>query len=324
MRIMKYKESLFSCLQYIEENIKEKLTTECIAKKMGYSEYHFSRIFKEEMGLSLMEYVKERRFIRAIEDIMSGKRILDVAIEYGYETHSGFTRAFKKRYGFSPAFIHVLCIEKKLNENGGNYSMNQDKIYENANVFLKLTENFKEPKELYEYLVESCEKNKIFEDFTALEKAYNLACSGHKGQKRKSGEDYVTHSINVAIILAEMEADQETIIAGLLHDVIEEKTVITLKKIEEYISVEVAEIINKVTNFNKLYLDIINGKIFDDRVIMIKLADRLHNMRTIEFMSPEQWKEKSKETIEIFSPLAAKFNNIKLKAELDNLALKYV
>ena len=101
---LKYKEAVFLCIQYIENNIKEELKAESIAKEMGYSVYHFSRIFKEEMGISLMEYVKDRRLLRAAEDIMSGKRILDVAIEYGYQTHSGFTKAFRKKYGFAPAF----------------------------------------------------------------------------------------------------------------------------------------------------------------------------------------------------------------------------
>lgn len=319
---MKYDDIILLCIQYIEDNIKEELTVECISKKMGYSKYHFSRIFREQMGLALMEYVKERRLFRATEDIMLGKRILDVAIEYGYQTHSGFTKAFRRKYGFSPAFIHAIYIQRLLE--GGNCYMNQDKIYENANMFLKGTENYKEPKELYGRLIESIQNNKIFDDFKVLEKAYDLACLAHQGQKRKSGEDYVTHSINVAIILTEMEADEETIIAGLLHDIIEEKTGVTLKEVEKDFSVKVAKMIDDVTNFNERYSRIINKESFDDHVIMIKLADRLHNMRTIEFMESQRWKEKAKETIEIFSPIAAKFNSSKLKAELDNLALKYV
>lgn len=322
MRALKYDDIILLCIQYIEDNVTEELTVECISKKMGYSIYHFSRIFTEEMGVSLMEYVKERRLFKATEDIMLGKRILDVAVEYGYQTHSGFTKAFRRKYGFSPAFIHAIYIQRLFE--GGNCYMNQDKIYENVNIFLKATENYKEPKELYGYLIESIQNNKIFDNFKTLEKAYNLACLAHKGQKRKSGEDYVTHSINVAIILAEMEADEETIIAGLLHDIIEEETGVTLKEVEESFSVEVAKIIANTTNFNEKYLKIINKESLDDHVIMIKLADRLHNMRTIEFMESQRWKEKAKETIKIFSPIAAKFNNSKLKTELDNLALKYI
>ncbi|NSB13875.1 helix-turn-helix domain-containing protein [Clostridium beijerinckii] len=319
---MKYNEVILLCIQYIEDNITEKITLECISKKMGYSTYHFSRVFKEQMSVSLMEYVKDRKLFRATEDIMLGKRILDVAVEYGYETHSGFTKAFRRKYGFSPTFIHAIYIQRLFE--GGDFYMKQNKVYESANIYLKGTENYKEPKELYSFLIETIRSNKIFDDFKMLEKAYNLALSAHKGQKRKSSEDYVTHAINVAIILAEMEADEETIIAGLLHDIIEEKTGVTLKEVEEGFSLKTAKMIDDVTNFNDRYSKIINKESFDEHAIMIKLADRLHNMRTIEFMDSQIWNEKAKETIEIFSPIAAKFNNSKLKAELDNLALKYV
>lgn len=318
---MKHEEIILLCIQYIENNIKERLTVEGISKKMGYSIYHFSRLFSEQMGISLMEYVKERRLFRATKDIMQGKRILDVAVEYGYQTHSGFTKAFRRKHGFSPAFIHAICIQSLVE--GGNYYMNENKVYENANIFLKRTENYKAPKELYGYLIKSIKNNRIFDDFERLGKAYNLACLAHKGQKRKSGEEYVTHSINVAIILAEMEADEETIIAGLLHDIIEEKTGVTLEEVEEGFSTKIAKTIANVTNFNESYSKK-NKAFLDDCVIMIKLSDRLHNMRTIEFMDAERWKEKAKETVEIFSPIAAKFNNSKLKTELDNLALKYI
>lgn len=319
---MKYNEVILLCIQYIEDNITEKLTVECISKKMGYSTYHFSRIFKEQMSVSLMEYVKDRKLFRAIEDIMLGKRILDVAVEYGYETHSGFTKAFRRKYGFSPTFIHAIYIQRLFE--GGDFYMKQNKVYESANIYLKGTENYKEPKELYSFLIETIRSNKIFDDFKMLEMAYNLALLAHKNQKRKSGEDYGTHAINVAIILAEMEADEETIIAGLLHDIIEEKTGVTLKEVEESFSLKIAKMIDDVTNFNDRYSKIINKESFDEHTIMIKLADRLHNMRTIEFMDSQRWNEKAKETIEIFSPIASKLNNSKLKMELDNLALKYV
>ena len=321
---MKYSDSIFSCIQYIENNITENLSTEGIAKKMGYSTYHFSRIFKEQMGVSLMEYVKDRRLLRATEDIILGETILNAAIKYGYETNNGFTKAFRKRYSFSPAIIKAFCIKKINNQKGGDYYMDKDKVFENANMFLKSTEYYREPQELYTHLVKRIESNKLFDDFTRLEQAYNLACLAHQGQKRKSGEDYVTHSINVAIILAEMEANEEVIIAGLLHDIIEEKTTVTLKDIEEKFGLTIARMIDNLTRFYNERSFIKDQRVLDDGVIMIMLADRLHNMRTIEFMEPQRWKEKAKETIEIFSPIAAKLNKSKLKAELDNLALKYV
>ncbi|MDZ5253677.1 HD domain-containing protein [Clostridium sp. LIBA-8841] len=319
---MKHSECIFSCVKYIEDHITESLTSDEIAKVMGYSTYHFSRIFKEEMGVSIMEYLKDRRLLKAVEDIILGERILDVAIKYGYETNNGFTKAFRKKYGFSPAGIKLFDIKKVQIENGGEYYM--DKIYENANMFLKHTEYYKEPEELYNQLVKSVEENKLFNDFTRLEKAYHLACLAHKNQKRKSDEDYVTHSINVAIILAEMETDEETIIAGLLHDIMEEKTPVTLKMVEETFSPSLAKIIENTTKAYDPSLEIKEEDDFYDSVSLIRLADRLHNMRTIQFTEPEKWREKAKEAIEMFSPIAAKLNKSKLKAELDNLALKYV
>lgn len=319
---MKHSECIFSCIKYIEEHITGALTSDEIAKAMGYSTYHFSRIFKEKMGVSIMEYVKDRRLLRAAEDIILGEKILDVAIKYGYETNNGFTKAFRKKYGFSPAVIKVFGIKKVQEENGGEYYM--DKIYENANMFLKSTEYYKEPKELYNQLVRSVEKNKLFNDLTNLDKAYQLACFAHKGQKRKSGEDYVTHSINVAIILAEMETDEDTIIAGLLHDIIDEKTPVTLKMVEETFSPSISKIIENTTKAYDPSVEIKEEDDFYDSVSLIRLADRLHNMRTLQFTEPEKWREKAKETIEMFSPIAAKLNKSKLKAELDNLALKYV
>lgn len=320
---MKYSESIFSCIQYIEDNITENLTSEGIAREMGYSTYHFSRIFKEEIGVSLMAYVKDRKLLRATEDIILGERILDVAIKYGYETNNGFTKAFRKKYGFSPVVIKVFGIKKGYKENGGEYYMDKDKIYENANMFLKSTDYYRSPEELYNQLVKSVEENKLFNDFTRLEKAYELACFAHEGKERKSGEAYVTHSINVAIILAEMETDEETIIAGLLHDIIEEKTPVTLKMIEETFSLLISKIIDSTTQAYDSSVEIKEEDDFYDSVSLIRLADRLHNMRTIQFTEPEKWREKAKATMEIFSPLAAKLNKPKLKGELDNLALKY-
>lgn len=321
---MKYSEDIFLWIQYIEDHLIDRLTTDEIAKEMGYSTYHFSRIFKEKMGVSLMEYVKDRRLLRATEDIVLGEKILDVAIKYGYETNNGFTKAFRKKYGFSPAVIKAFCVKKMCSENGEGYYMDKDKIYENANMFLKATENYKKPEELYSCLVKTIQDNKLFTDFTKLEQAYSLACLAHGGQKRKCGDDFVTHPINVAIILSEMEVDEDTIIAGLLHDVIEEGTSVTLKEVEEKFSLTIAKIIDNVTIYNNEGLAVKYEEKFDDRAVLVKLADRLHNMRTIEFIDPKKWADKSKQTIEEFTPIAAKLNSQKVRAELNALAVKYI
>ena len=99
---MNYSESISKCIEYIEENIKMDLTPELIAKECGYSVFHFCRIFSINQDITLMEYVKKRRLSLARIDLFNGERIIDIALEYGFDTHNGFSKAFKKEYGFSP------------------------------------------------------------------------------------------------------------------------------------------------------------------------------------------------------------------------------
>ena len=162
---------------------------------------------------------------------------------------------------------------------------------------------------------------------------------------RKSGEAYIIHPLCVAIILAELELDKETIAAGLLHDVLED-TVMTEEQMREEFGDEVLLLVDGVTKLQHLHLtDNIKNpkdknadrlemqaenlrKMFlamakDIRVIIIKLADRLHNMRTLQFMTPAKQKEKAKETMDIYAPIAQRLGISKIKTELDDLALKY-
>jgi len=115
-----------------------------------------------------------------------------------------------------------------------------------------------------------------------------------------------------------MEATQETIIAGLLHDVLSEKTNITLSRIKKEFSNKVSNIVDEVTRFNN------ENTAFSEETVLVKLADRLHNMRTLEFMDKSRWNEKAKETIDIFMPIAINLGNEKLKAELNDLSIKYL
>jgi Guanosine polyphosphate pyrophosphohydrolases/synthetases len=327
---MKYNDVIIESVKFIEKNIKEILTVDIIANSIGYSPYHFSRIFKTEMGVSLMEYVKERRLTSAAKDIFSGRKILDVSIEYGYETHSGFSKSFKKKFGFSPSLIHAIYLSFEFSSTGGNYFMEtnnefESKTLEKANIFIKSTEDFIEPNVLYNRLAKGVLENKIFKETSILEKAYDIALKAHEGQFRKSGEPYIVHPLSVAIILSEMEADENTIVAGLLHDIFEESSSITLDDIIRSFSKEIADIICEVSNFMNFDTDeFLKNSMYKDEVILIKLADRLHNMRTIKYMDPERWSEKAKETLEIFSPLAAKLGVSKIKTELDDLSLKYM
>jgi GTP pyrophosphokinase len=185
-------------------------------------------------------------------------------------------------------------------------------------------------------LIESVRKYHPSADISLIEKAYNVANSAHEGQVRKSGEPYIIHPLCVAIILAELELDKETIVAGLLHDVVED-TIMTTEEITVEFSEEVALLVDGVTKLGQLSYDIDKvevqaenlRKMFlamakDIRVILIKLADRLHNMRTLKYMRPDKQKEKARETMDIYAPIAQRLGISKIKIELDDLSLKYL
>lgn len=304
---MKPQTSMLNSLKYIEENIKEPLTAEAVAQNAGYSLYYFSRIFKKQTGLAVMEYVKDRRLIKASEEIAKGMKIIDAALDFGYQSHSGFTKAFTNKFGFSPALLRAFRFQMKCL--GGNGNM--------EHVFMKNMDAHAPKEELFELLLRTTDGNKLEYDQEKIKKAYQFACIAHQGKKRYSGDDYVTHPINTAILLSEMEAGEDVIIAGLLHDVISENSGISLDVIRKEFSDGIADIIDGVMKFER-------ESEFDEAVLMVKLADRLHNMRTIEFMDASRWKEKAKETIEIFSPIAARLNNEKIMAELNDLAMRFV
>ena len=197
-------------------------------------------------------------------------------------------------------------------------------------------QDFTEPEVLYKKLEETIERYHPSADMSMIRKAYELADNAHKDQRRKSGEPYIIHPLCVAIILAELELDKETIVAGLLHDVVED-TVYTREQIAEMFNEEVALLVDGVTklgelsysadkvelqaeNLRKMFLAMAK----DIRVILIKLADRLHNMRTMQYMPPHKQQEKSRETIDIYSPIANRLGISKIKTELDDLALRYL
>ena len=201
---------------------------------------------------------------------------------------------------------------------------------------IRATQDFEEPEKLYKELLESVHKYHPSADLSLIEKAYRIADEAHRGQVRKSGEPYIIHPLCVAIILAELELDKETIVAGLLHDVVED-TVMTDEEITKEFGSEVALLVDGVTKLGQLSYDADKvevqaenlRKMFlamakDIRVILIKLADRLHNMRTLKYMKPEKQKEKARETMDIYAPIAQRLGISKVKIELDDLSLKYL
>ena len=199
-----------------------------------------------------------------------------------------------------------------------------------------IPEDFTEPQVLYEKLIKMIRKYHPSDDISMIEKAYRIAYKAHDGQLRKSGEPYIIHPVCVCIILAELELDKETIVAGMLHDVVED-TVMTSEELAAEFGDEVALLVDGVTKLTQL--DYVADKVEvqaenlrkmflamakDIRVILIKLADRLHNMRTMQYQTPKKQKEKSRETLDIYAPIADRLGISKVKVELDDLAFKYL
>ena len=200
---------------------------------------------------------------------------------------------------------------------------------------VKAPGDYEDPDRLYDMLIARIRKYHPSTDVSMIEKAYRLASKAHGSQRRKSGEPYIVHPLWVAIILADLEMDKETIASGMLHDVVED-TDVSEEDIRREFGDEVALLVDGVTKLGRLSyssdkLDVQAEnlrKMFlamakDIRVIIIKLADRLHNMRTLQFMKPEKQKEKAKETMDIYAPIAQRLGISKIKTELDDLALKY-
>ncbi|MCH5265099.1 MAG: HD domain-containing protein [Lachnospiraceae bacterium] len=302
---MEPKESVNIVLKYIDAHLEETFTTKELARVAGYSEYHFIRMFKSYMSTTIMEYVCKRKLIKASEDILAGKKIIDVALKYDWQSHSGFTRAFQKEFGFSPSLLRAMKIS--IERLGGNAM---------SHVFLEATKTGLKKEELLEILKERLETNGISIAQDILLKVYECACDAYKGIQRYSGEEYVTHTLNTAILLAELGAESKVVLAGMLCDVAE-KGVVSLESLEKELPKEVYDIVAEAQNVKK------ELSRASDEVILIKLAERLHNMRTIEFIHEEKRRAKAIETIELFMPFARQLGNKKLMDELNDLGMKY-
>jgi GTP pyrophosphokinase len=173
------------------------------------------------------------------------------------------------------------------------------------------------------------------DDQALIKKAYEFSLEHHKGQVRESGEPYLVHPLEVATLLAEMRLDPTAIVAGLLHDAVED-TSVTIEEIKTDFGEQVAHIVEGVTKISKIDFasseeaqaenvrKMVLAMMDDIRVVLIKLADRLHNMRTLKFLSPERQRKIAKETLEIYAPIAHRLGMGKIRGELEDLAFQYV
>ena len=185
-----------------------------------------------------------------------------------------------------------------------------------------------------EYLLKKIDSYYLSADLSLVQKAYKMAEEAHRGQVRKDGSPYITHPLNVAVILAELNLDLYTIIAGLLHDVVED-TSISLQQIEKEFNSTVAFLVDGVSKISQIPFKNSHQKTSENmrkmivavaqdvRVLLVKLADRLHNMRTLRCMPPDRRVSISQETLDIYAPLASRLGIYSLKVEMEDLAFQY-
>ena len=188
---------------------------------------------------------------------------------------------------------------------------------------------------LFQELISTIENYHPAEDFSVVYKAYEIAHEAHKNQIRKSGEPYIIHPLNVALILTSLESDLESIAAALLHDVVED-TSYTYEDIKNLLGEEIANLVNGVTkldkikyisqeesqaeNYRKMFLAIAK----DIRVVLIKIADRLHNMETLQYLRPEKQKRIAQETLDIYAPIAHRLGISSIRYRLEDLCFLYL
>lgn len=273
------------CLCFIEKNLKEKLTLDEIALQSGYSRFHFCRDFKKFSGVSTMKYVTMRKLISAAEEIKNGRKIIDVALDYQFTSHSCFTMIFKREIGFHPS---LLKFNEKL---GGKY--------------MEMKELKKE--ECIHILMDNCDHDKLYVCLQAAEKLY-------AGEIRYSQEEYITHPLNTAVILVNMEANEDIILAGLFCDCYE--------KGREYLNLK-----NKIPQDVWKIVEGLNTDDWEhmsDEVLMVRTAARLHNMQTLSYMPIEKQKEKAEETLFLLSFIRKRVENFSVIEQLSYLSVQYL
>ena len=268
-------------IQYIEEHLEEDLSVKQLADAAGYSECHFIRIFKSYTNQTVMDYICRRRLIKSCDDISSGMRLIDVAVKYGWKSHSAFTQSFRREFGFPPSLLRAMKLQFKCL--GGSYM---------EPIFLKTTEVGTSKEKLFEVLKETIEKNDIEIEDKVLHDVYLTACKAYNGKRRYS----------------ELGAERDTVLAGLFCDVKEKGNDTNLAN---ELPNGVLKIVRQIEHKNT------------EEAILIKLAERLHNMRTIDYIDESKKAQKARETIEIYLPLARRVNNQKLTDELNDLARKW-
>lgn len=306
--MVSYEDAISESARFIEGHLDEVLTVEDVAAAVGYSSFYFSRIFKEHFGMTVMEYVRKRRLSRAYNEIVRGTMVTDAALNNGYASHSGFTKAFRQAFGFSPALLKVMHEQLKHLE--GECVM-KNTIWEPSCLHM-------DKDMLFERIILTMKENGIEFDEAEMKRTYLLACDIYKGLLRYSGEAYVTHTLNTALIAAQAGAEAAVVMAAMLCDCLE-KTKTDEETLYHCLPKDVVDILVSASKGPELLS--VQGQ---DSAVLVKLAERLHNMRTLEFMDSSRFKAKAKETIEVYLPLAKEIGSDDFAEELYALSARYL
>lgn len=295
-------------LRYIEEHLEENLTVAEFAEQAGYSESAFSRLFRREMSCSVLEYVRRRKLLKASEMILNGEKVIDAAFQYGWQTHSGFTRAFHQEFGFSPSLLRAMRMQADSLKGGNGMS----------HIFYDIPEEHAPKERLFQLLRKEMTENYSKMDEAELNHIYNFACRVYEGIKRYSGDEYVTHPLNTALILAQMSAERHAVYAGMFCDALE-KTRVSEAQLEENLPPKTVALLWTLKNCELESQNILEN----EEAALVKIAERLHNMRTVRYMGEAEAKKKARETLDIFMPVVRKLGDEKIMEELNDLVLKY-
>lgn len=295
-------------LRYIEEHLEENLTVAEFAEQAGYSESAFSRIFRREMGCSVLEHVRRRKLLKASELILNGTKVIDAAFQYGWQTHSGFTKAFRQEFGFSPSLLRAMRMQADCLKGGNGMS----------HILYNIPEEHEPKEQLFQLLKIEMTENDNAMDVEELKRVYDFACQIYCGMKRYSGDEYVTHPLNTALILAQMNAEKNTVYAGMFCDALE-KTKVTAQEMKGHLPLEAVMLVQTLKNYE------LENQVFseNEEAALVKIAERLHNMRTVRYMDEAEAKKKVKETLEFFLPAARKLGNNIFIEELNDLVLRF-
>lgn len=302
---------LIEMLLSIEKNLDSDISLESLSKEMNYSKFHFLRIFKQCTGITTYVYIKKRRLYLASKEILNGNRIIDAALNNGYESSSAFSRAFKSTFGITPQILKLLSTNIENGE--GVIIMN--------NIFNKTIDKTLTVNALFGILVDTIRENSIDCDMNKLNQVFEFSKHNFEGLKRYSGEEYFCHPLNIAILLADLEVTDEVIYAALVVDLLN-KTNVSEDAVVEVIGNSAYEIL-KVSSL--IGIEDFDGKATDEmfqNAVLLKLVERLHNMRTIESLPKDKQVLKAKETLETFLPLTSVIKNEKIKNELNDLSIK--